>query len=266
MESRSLCFTSPLVVTVVSLLALVAIGLGGWPGEVGTTGLEFCEASRPGIIKQPANTLSNFGFIAAGLLIGWFAWRDRSGQQPEWRSNRMRSTVFYPALYAAVGAFLGPGSMAMHASTTWWGGKVDVFSMFLFIAFAIAYSLARLQNQSVGWFLRFYVPLMLVLAVYLVIDWAPGTPVFGILIVIFVIVEVISFRRGRDAHARRAWLGVAAAAFGVALAIWVPSRSGGPLCDPHSLVQGHAIWHLLSAVAVAAIFLFFRSEQPQDLS
>jgi hypothetical protein len=27
-------------------------------------------------------------------------------------------------------------------------------------------------------------------------------------------------------------------------------RTGSPLCRPHSLLQGHALWHVLSAVAL----------------
>jgi len=30
------------------------------------------------------------------------------------------------------------------------------------------------------------------------------------------------------------------------------SRTGGPLCRPKSLLQGHAAWHVLSAAALAA--------------
>jgi len=28
-------------------------------------------------------------------------------------------------------------------------------------------------------------------------------------------------------------------------------------CDPQSLLQGHAVWHLLSALALAALFRFY---------
>ena len=28
------------------------------------------------------------------------------------------------------------------------------------------------------------------------------------------------------------------------------SRTGGPLCDPESLIQGHAIWHMLAAAGI----------------
>ena len=246
---------------VVSLAGVIALGLHGWPGTIGVAGMDFCEASRAGIIKQPANTLSNVGFMIAGLLIGWAASRDDLDSHPKWQINRMRRTVFYPALYAAVAVFLGPGSMALHASTTWWGGKVDVFSMFLFISFAVAYGFVRLRQWSVRGFLVLYIPLVIVLGLYLLVDLYPGRQLFGILIGVFVAIEVAVFRGVPESRPRHAWLGVAALMFGLAFAIWIPSRTGAPWCNPTSMLQGHAAWHLLDAAAVGAIYMFYRSEQ-----
>lgn len=45
-------------------------------------------------------------------------------------------------------------------------------------------------------------------------------------------------------------LAVLAAATG--LAVNVLTRTGAPLCRPDSLLQGHAAWHLLTALAAAA--------------
>ena len=53
---------------------------------------------------------------------------------------------------------------------------------------------------------------------------------------------------------------LAVASFLTAFAIWLPSLTGGPLCDPESWIQGHAIWHLLCACAAGAVFLYYRSE------
>lgn len=43
-------------------------------------------------------------------------------------------------------------------------------------------------------------------------------------------------------------------AFGMAIAINALSRTGAPLCQPSSLLQGHAAWHVLTAIAVASWF------------
>jgi hypothetical protein len=44
----------------------------------------------------------------------------------------------------------------------------------------------------------------------------------------------------------------------VAFAIWLLSTSGW--CDPTSLLQGHAAWHLLCAVSAYWLFRLYESE------
>jgi hypothetical protein len=57
----------------------------------------------------------------------------------------------------------------------------------------------------------------------------------------------LGVRRGRAGPAYRWALG----ALAVGAAANALGRSGGPLCDPDSLLQGHALWHLLTAAALA---------------
>lgn len=51
---------------------------------------------------------------------------------------------------------------------------------------------------------------------------------------------------------RPSWASAAAVTLAAAGAVHATSRTGGPLCRPDSLLQGHALWHLLSAGAVYA--------------
>jgi hypothetical protein len=45
---------------------------------------------------------------------------------------------------------------------------------------------------------------------------------------------------------------LAVTAAGVAVAVNVLTRTGAPLCRPASLLQGHAAWHVLTAIALAS--------------
>jgi hypothetical protein len=69
-----------LAAVAVALTVLGGFALAGWPGEpngcLETFGC-FCEAPRPVLVRQPANTFSNVGFIAAGLAIAVEAGRRR---------------------------------------------------------------------------------------------------------------------------------------------------------------------------------------------
>lgn len=249
-----------------SLAALAAFALAGWPGApnrcLETFGC-FCEAPRPGLVRQPANTFSNLGFVAVGLGIAAAHGRMRAGRAAP-PTNPLTSGRLVSTLASVAVALLGPGSMFLHASLTGWGGAVDVLSMYLWVTFAIAYAARRALSLSARGFVLLYAALFAGAA------WSKlGTPVssdlvFGLLIAGFLLGELAVWRRRALAQERR-WLALALLCFGVAFALWLPSRGpGGALCEPHSWLQGHAAWHLLSAAAAGAIWLYWRSERRLD--
>ena len=59
-------------------------------------------------------------------------------------------------------------------------------------------------------------------------------------------------RRVRLAPGRRASYRLALAAAAAGVACWWAGRTASPWCDPDSLLQPHAAWHLLGAAALAA--------------
>ena len=54
------------------------------------------------------------------------------------------------------------------------------------------------------------------------------------------------------------WCGFAA--YLLASFIWRASQQGGGMCEPDTLLQGHALWHLLGAVAMFCFYRYFRTE------
>jgi hypothetical protein len=73
---------------------------------------------------------------------------------------------------------------------------------------------------------------------------------------------IVAWRRRR--LPRPPVLGVVA--LGAAVAVYLLSRTGAPLCRPSSLLQGHGAWHILTAVAAASWLAAWpptpRSRQP----
>ena len=57
----------------------------------------------------------------------------------------------------------------------------------------------------------------------------------------------------------KAWFTIGGGTFLVALIIWVLSFTKMPLCAPHS-IQGHAIFHTLSAFAAGFLYKYYRHE------
>jgi hypothetical protein len=257
-------------VVVVALGVLAAFASAGWPGQANgciARGTCFCEAFRGGWVRQPANTWSNLGFVAVGLAIALQPGRMRGRMRVERAAappaNPMTTGSFIPGLYATVVALLGPGSMALHASMTAEGGRWDVLSMYVWVSFCIAYGAMRAVGFGRGVFAALYAVLVAALAANLWGSFRLNSDVlFGVLIGSFAVAEGVVWWRRRELHQERRWLLAAGASFGLAFAIWLPSRRlDGALCDPDSLVQGHAAWHLLSALSTLFIYLYYRSER-----
>lgn len=246
-----------------ALTAVVSVGLlwaavvNGWLGPDVGRGDGFCEAARHALVEQPANTLSNGGFVVAGLLIGWHA-----------RDPR-RTIAENPALataYAMIVVLLGPASAAMHATQSAVGGHLDLLSMYLVAAFAFAYAVTRLSRRGTGTFAGLWIVAILVCeAIERIPGHAPVVDIwanaaFGLLLVAALGGEGLLWRRGASTRNPR-WGLAAAGAMGLAFAIWTQAKTGSPLCRPHSLVQGHAIWHLLDAVAAYSLYRLYASER-----
>ncbi len=297
-------------------VAFIAIGLSGWGTPAGNEQAigeisRWCERVSGGLLREPANTLGNLGFVVAGLAMFYVLGRDVVGGRP--LVNRFIGNQPIVLLYAAASLFLGPGSMAMHGSHTFAGAWLDNVSMVAFILIPWLLNLARLGRWSDRAFFTAY---GLLLSGYAAGYWFAGPDLgigldfFGVSIALWVISEALYRFRGRwlrlssgllgfvvaavfgvgpaviaadpgahwwvvlfwvpalfathPAEGRRTytpwyWLGFAA--FFTAYAIWLTGTDTHPWCSPDSLVQAHAIWHLLGAVATWCFFLFLRTER-----
>jgi hypothetical protein len=258
-------FIIPIVVAIVSMIAFLVAVVNGWFGPAGKVASEFCEASRPGLIKQPANTWSNISFIIAGILIGWELMRGAYSQN----SNSLTRNPFYAIFYASLVVLLGPGSMCMHATTSSMGGFFDMLSMYLVASFTLAYALQRFFRLSPLYFVIKFIAL-LAFCIWAdgaenihIIFWFFGDTVFAAYIGCTVIIE-IGNRYIRHMHHQIGW---ALASFGLlmfAFLIWNLTRTGTSPCQPDSLIQGHAAWHILCAGSTSCLYRYYGTERAEE--
>ena len=245
-------------VAVVSCCLLALAVWRGWLGADVGRGANFCEAARDRLIRQPANTFSNVGFVAAGLLVAWHAGARATGLS----AHRHLATAV-----ACLVVLLGPGSAAMHATQSAAGGHLDMLSMYLVASFAAAYAVMRWRRGGPRLLAAVFVAG--VVFCELVGLWGATIPVvmysgnaaFALLLVIATALEVLIARRG-DVRARRRYAYASLASILTAFAIWNATRTW--LCDPYSFIQGHAIWHVLGAVAAYFLYRYYASEQVGD--
>jgi hypothetical protein len=262
MQSRDAVILVPLVLTA-ALLVLIGFGVAhGTLGKGSEANRYFCEYVQPGLIREPANTVSNFAFIAAGLASAYVLWtgKFRGNQNPLTRIPAIA------ILFSSLPILLGFGSMALHATETNAGGRLDLLAMYLVAGFAAAYALRRyfdwgwnafalvfvllvLYCEAVGQYRQVDVP---------VIDYA-GNAAFGSLIALAVIVEALNAVRRKVKRDNR-WGVAALFSFLVAFAVWNLGRNDSAFCRPESWLQPHALWHLLFALALFFLFRMYVSE------
>lgn len=260
-ESRKNIFWIPLSIAIVSLIVFTLAIVFHWMGEAEGVGGGFCEAGHEGLIKQPVNTFSNFGFIIVGIIIAWSQAKGRFAQN----NNLITKGLFFASFYATLSILLGPGSMAMHATTTRVGGFLDMLSMYLVASFIFSYALTRLfQWKSIGFTVMFLFAMGAQLYAHTLPYKVPfvgfiGSFAFGVFLIITSIIELFSyFIRKVEIDVR---FGIAAIlAMCLAFFIWNLSLSDSPFCDPSSLIQGHGIWHLLNALSIYFLYRFYVSE------
>ncbi|MCP3998871.1 MAG: hypothetical protein GY722_27955 [bacterium] len=172
-----------------------------------------CELIRDAFLAQPANALSSLAFIAVGLVVA-----------------RSRPTIGILATGVGVASFLFHGPMPGWAE---WAHDVTLAGL-----------LAGLALESRTRVLATVVAVMALI-------FALWTTVAETITAVIAVAAVVSV--GRDLRVQPSrWRGPALALLLVGLFILGISRTNGPMCDPASLLQGHAAWHLLAAGALLA--------------
>lgn len=250
----------PVILGTASLGLFLYAVYNGWFGPAGVRGAHFCECYN-GLIKQPINTWSNFGFMAAGLYTAWRSYQFfGNGNHNLFTRNKLIG-VFYASLLVV----MGPASMALHATMTPIGNQLDLFSCYLITAFVLSYALLRFYRLKTTHFILSFI------AVIIFCEWVgsypekvpvfttAGSAVFGSLLLLAVLIEIINSYIRKPAHEiQYAWLAVGT---GVAsFIIWNIGQTGSSVCRPHSLFQTHAVWHILNALALIIIHRFYLSE------
>ncbi len=301
-------------------VVFVGAGLLGWGpraaneqaiGEVS----RWCERVSGGLLREPINTLGNLGFVFAGLAMFATLARDAVGGRTP--TNRFIGNSPIALLYASAAVFLGPGSMVMHGSHTFFGAWIDNVSMVAYITIPVLWNLTQLGRWSQRTFFTSYsVVLALYAAGYWFIgpDLGIGFELFRVSIPLWIISEVVyrwwsplvralsgfvgfvvaaafgifpaemldnageywwvflfwlpAVLARQPAEGRRRytpWFWIGIASFLTAYAIWQTGTADHEWCAPDSLIQAHAIWHLLSALATWAFFVFLRTERPMRI-
>lgn len=201
----------------------------------------FCEASLCAWIRQPANTWSNLGFLIVGFWILRIARKE---------GNRHLRGVGYISIVT------GLGSAVFHATETLWGVFFDYYGMYLGASYMLSVNVRRWrgwERKSILW-----------------LFW--GSFAFSMLVMLSHPQQMRSFYLAQALLAgciecilfsstiqsiRYRYLGAFYLVFLPAFALWLLDEQK-IWCNPDiHWINGHAVWHLLSAVGLYFLYRFY---------
>lgn len=184
----------------------------------------FCESLHVGAVFQPANMISSLVFVLAGIFVAY----------------KYRNSWGY--IYAVLLGLIGLGSAYYHARLDFVGQTIDVAGMYFLVTFALLAVLKQTRKYFLGYFLTGNAVLISILV---------SAPVLRRYIFAGLVLALIITLWKQNFFNKYFWASLATLA--IAFIIWSLDITG-VWCNPNSLLQGHAIWHILGAIS--AVFLF----------
>ena len=253
------------VVWTISIVLFYTLSDYSWEGWTRSDGYPhvYCEQASGKPLEQFSNSFSNLVYMLVGLLIVFrpvhLIHPIYDGQRGYERRNLFCSHWVYPATMGFSVIMIGWGSLFYHGSLTSVGRFFDWFGMYMFANFFYLYALARVVGKRNWPFLfSFVMANMLAIGAILWLNPAWRTPIFAILLVSGgALTGWANCRWGSEAQTR--YLVAAVVVLVVALVLWDLDRTL-VLCYPTSVFQGHAVWHMMTAIAAVLLYLYICSE------
>ena len=217
----------------------------------GPPNIKWCEARLCGHVEEPANTYSNIAYLLIALVIAR-RFR-RSGPRSNYRLRELAAVVFM------MGAF----SLVYHATNNYVTQAFDFLGMFFYVGLLLSWNAGRLGfTKTVRAHTTLYAALVLgniALLKLVPIFEIPIQSIIGWNTIFIFCSEAFLFfvRRDRPHDGRYRWylLGLALMT-GAAICSYLDLN--WIWCNPDDhFWQGHAVWHVLSALSIYPIARFY---------
>ena len=212
---------------------------------LGAPNIKWCETTLCGWISEPANTWSNLLYLVLALVI-------------HVQYRRAPSAHLRPMAPAM--ALLGLMSGLYHASNNYLTQVFDFLGMFLLTFWFLVLNLQRNRWLPPGWQAALYWLLVaggLALVHLMYLQRLPFQLLIAVATVAIIATEFTARRHAAQRMPLRYFLA------GLALMALAQTASVADLsrvwCDPgNHFLQGHALWHLLSALALYCTVQHYR--------
>lgn len=208
--------------------------------------IQFCEANLCSHVTQPANTLSNLAFFLVAYWIFFV---------------KEKKFFFLSLSFSLISFLIGLFSATYHASFTFFMQFFDLSSMFLLAAFLLSINLYRLELFSYFMIYGSTFLLTLLSSLILIQFKSYGILIFFVLLLSVALSEIcIKFQQ--VVTYKNYFISLGLFLFGFLIwcldyfRIW---------CNPNQhFIQGHGIWHILCAVSIYFLYLFYTENWKQQ--
>lgn len=271
-----------LVLTTIGWVFLFIVGFD-WPAQQRSVCFEvyltypecMCEELRANaIIAQPVNTYSNCIFSFGAIFIAFCADTKRFPSNDWWENNINLITRkrYFSLSYCIVLTNIGYSSALFHARWVEWAGTLDVVGIFVIFIWLDSFIICKFllkwkgcSDERISRITNIHRKVFPVTTALLYSIWfTTKIPTFIQDIILFcsaaaTIPEILCFYQycRREKMTQALIFIMTIITFIVGFMIQRISKSGSPLCDPTSYLQGHGAWHVLSGLAATMLFFFF---------
>lgn len=261
------------------LLALVLLLLGAshsyngrniWSGWTESRELRrpaYAERVYPDdLLRTRANSWSNLAYVLVGFYAIALGCHDQR-RNPPGDGNYLIHTPAMSILFGLACCYLGFGSGLFHASLTRWGQQLDVAAMYSPLVVFIAINLGRwipvvnTPDRPEG-FPTWPILTGLVLVTSFLLyqyKWSMRSGVVLPTLILTVGAFALLDRFRPEHRLTLRWLVLSTVALMAARVCWQLDVAG-KFSGPDGWLQGHAVWHLLTGLSLASVYLFYRSE------
>jgi uncharacterized membrane protein len=232
-----------------------------WEGMIiskSALNVEYCEFNNvEKFFHQAMNTYSNLVYFFFGIMICLMAKEDFKNK---FSQKRMQQFPELSMLTGICFIYLSFGSAFFHASLTWLGQRVDMngtYSISILLAAIAIFNVfhqINLSDFSKKLIIAFLVILILSFyEVHLLISSSILLPILILPTWVLTSINYFQFRKKRSILIAVSSLILIIIAFKIrALDV---DKVG---CNPHSIFQGHSLWHLLTGISSFLGYTFFR--------
>lgn len=225
--------------------------------------IEYCELDQTSsFFRQTMNTYSNLMYFFLGLIVVLISFYDYKNRQ-EKDTNLIQQFPLLSFFFGCCLIYLCFGSSFFHASLTWKGQRIDMNATYSICIALIAVSYYRLffKKAHAGLFQILFIGALflfvfLFLKLHLIISSHILLPLLILLVIIATIINYAGNKKSFNLYLSILSLLLMIGAF--ILRTLDVKKIG---CDPTSVFQGHALWHLFTGMGAFLLYWFYRTEK-----